>query len=976
MNLGTLISAANWLYENSPAKNVTEKNNAILVYGDNELADALFDLLFTTAFMRKITIELVRVCTDATNKGEAFLSRNPDGLKHFTRSKGSNSDSHRPLAIHFIEAHLKADIHSKSEVQSQIDVQSQVEWKAFNYAYVIIPKWAELASKPEVLFWLDDIPVIKSKGDTWSRMDEAVVPVLRVARKVHTAYTLGWNDRYREEDIDRDLYGSLASNMADDYMLRSSLRLAVSIPWKLAIAEVLGLHELHKTPNTVAEELHQKLNSSSTESDNASVRDYLAWQEHRSWQAFMTLDGWRAPTPDEMQEYLFKNGNDHRNKKNIDKDGKRRPLHPCLCDLMENDWFSGKRSLKDIVPSEWSKIISSDALEDFTLMDQFSLLIHHGCKEIVTSTDYSSIMAEQFMCIEEALISAHLTRVDIHFQQLRLIENLFLRLQNNEPNSYHPFNQACRTFLEDACGENDAVKKAYLKMLSVARVAIERNKYCDYKEIDARIIDWLPWIITEKTTDVIYKLYTDKDLFENILSSMILRPGKLIFICSKRNVPEHQLQIYRKILAQHGLNTIDVATMLLSEFDLSQWDENMASSCVVDVSGAGDMQHSVKFPDGVGVVFYENGNLRDKVGYRTCAAYYKQYITVTVNEMLQMKGQQQLSIEENNEMLGMEQDYESLWEFARRQGGAGNLSGFVGILKNAEKRLRHEIFRDTGIGSEHQSRELTEEQCRALIKNGGVRSLYDLQKKKAISGLIIDMVGKAILFNIFPTGNLQEADQYIVSRNTIDFILTRSEQSELIVDDEYAKISEPILVYDLSSPLRLSEKEAKELTSCISEGLLIDNGNKEYTYKSLQTRHILKKEGAALEAYVYYTLFLSGRFDDVRVNIKMSPGLSANGQTLEKEVDVMVTLNGVMGLISCKDTSSVELFHIVELANQAREYGTIAKPILVCSKDADLAKDIKDACTMLQVERIGIASLTGNKASKRRLVNSILKVLV
>ena len=51
LDLNIRISAANWLYKHSPADYVTDSRNSILIYGNSELADALFEYIFTTAYM-------------------------------------------------------------------------------------------------------------------------------------------------------------------------------------------------------------------------------------------------------------------------------------------------------------------------------------------------------------------------------------------------------------------------------------------------------------------------------------------------------------------------------------------------------------------------------------------------------------------------------------------------------------------------------------------------------------------------------------------------------------------------------------------------------------------------------------------------------------------------------------------------------------------------------------------------------------
>lgn len=962
MNLDILISVGNWLYEKSPAQYVSKEKNAILVYGESDLADALFDMLFTTTFLPSLTINLVRVSANAEEKMDRFLSRNADTLEYFAKTQMSDDQLQRPLAIHFLDAHS--------------------DWRFFRYAYAIVPEGTALEEKAGRIVCLNDIPVLHSAGDTWSSADEDSVPVLSVTRKVHTAYTLGWNDRYREEDIDRDLYGSLTGDKKEDYMLRSSLRLSVSIPWKLAIAGASN-----------ADELYQRLNNKKLTVEGRRIKDYLAWQEHRSWQAFMTLDGWRMPQAGEMTDYLFRNGNDHREK--------NRKLHPCLCDLTADDWFSNKKALRDYMPSEWSGLYR-DALNDFPLLDQVSLRIHHQCKQIISQETYRDEMQEAFRALEHTLMSCYPPRVDIHFEHLRLAEKMFNRLLNNEANSYHPYEHACRRFIQELrqisnatnCDIRD-IENAFSAVQKKAAAAVERNKYCDYKAIDANIIDWLPWIIAETDVDTIWKFCSAENTFTNLMSSIILRPRRLVLICQERDLSKKTLEIYRSILVQHGLSDIIVASINVSDLDEGQLPiDTMLSQNVIDAGEATDeMENSVIVPQGVKVVYFLKGKLRDRIGVAACAKYYPSQIEIVVDEVLQIKGKLSLSMEENNDMLGMEEDYLQLWRLCTELKPKGMWHKVISLLQKAELAIRLPIYRDKGRAEQILTFSLSSGGYERLIRNGGLRALYDLQKQKALSRLFIDSINNELSMTMFPHEVNGDMD-YTDSQKTLSAIISEAaDQSQFAVDVGYVAKNAPVGVYDLNEEIGISspdEAESEALEKLVKEGLLIKRDNfTNYTYKTVAVRHGLAEEGFPLEAYVYYTLFLSGRFNDVRSNVRVMTE-KKDYITLEKEIDVLVIRNGVLGIISCKDTGDIKKEHIIELAEQAKMYGTKAKPILVCSHyNMDgrpgkkylktLGDDIIEQCELRGVSLVGYDALDPAqdkaKESGNKLVDSIYNII-
>lgn len=968
MNSDILISAANWLYLNSPAGCAREGDSAMLVCGDGELADALFDLMFTTAFQPGVRIELVRVTSSAEDARYAFFSRNVEQLEYFESRPGDENGSPRPIAIRFLD--------------------EGSDWRSRRYAWAVLPEGVQAECGERRALCLEGIPILHPAGETWSRADEALVPVLGIARRVHTAYTLGRDDRYREEDVDRKLYGSASPGEECGYALRSSLRLAVGIPWKLSIAEA---HD--------AWTLLRRLGEKKRVLDGHTVRDYLVWQEHRSWQAFMMLDSWRMPTPEEMADYMFRGGNDHCDR------GRR--LHPCLCDLAQDDWFSGKRTLEGTVPSEWSRLYS-DALGEFTLMDQMSLRIHHRCKEIVLQEQYRADMQRAFDALEGALITSHPPRIDIHFDNLRAVERLFARLLNNELNSYHPYEQACKRFFgaleaEEPAGF-DSIRAAFGAVTDLARVAVERNQYRDYRRIDADIIDWLPWIIADTQIDTLWKLHAEGKAFTNLMSAMILRPKKLVLVCRDRAVGARVLETYGEILSRHGLGDVSVSAVRVSELEDGRLpvEQERPGRYAVDVSEApDDLEYSVDVPPGTKVVYLSKGRLRDRIGAPPCAAYCPLQIRLTIDEVLRIQGKTVLSMEEDNLRLGMEEDYLALWRRSIELKAGGSWRKTIQWLNEAEKSACLLIYRDKGRASRAERFRLGPDGYDRLIRNGGMRALYDLQRLGAISNLLFNPGRQEVSLTMYPREANREMD-YSDSLETLRRIICEpNAQSRFVVDVGYVARNAAIEVFDLNAPIPLevpnrSVREALDVL--FKAGLLVRReGADAFTYKSPAIRDALKKEGFALEAYVYYTLFLSGRFDDVRCNVRLMTKADEY-QTLETELDILVAKNGRIGIISCKDTpdvikrdasGAVVKNHVAELAQQAKMYGVRGTPVLICAHHnmggdrpgylPALPDEVVEQCELRGVELIGYDALDPREdrvdASRRKLIEAVARVV-
>lgn len=916
MNLNALISAADFLYTHSPAPYVTEKKNTILVIGrtGDALAEALYDLLFSTACRRGTELRLFRLCSEGAEQQEFdFVCRNEKGIGAFAHSEHTPEEGSRPLTVRFFD---------------YADPEWRREPERFAYAVNLD---AGAVTVPGVPCFLE-IPLLTPREGRWTAADEAHSAMLRAARRVHTAYTAGWNSRYRESEILSALYGPEAD--PSYYCLRSSIRFAVSIPWKLAACGVYP-------GRGAAEALYGKLSRA-----GGRAVDALAWQEHRSWMAFMVLEGWSMPSPEQMREYLFRNGNDHR-----DLAAK---LHPCLCDLFRDDWNEPRSCLLSRTPSHaWSKAYAR--MEDYGQLDQISLLIHHLCKERTLSPAYGEEMRGLFRRMETALIQSGMTAVEEHIQRSQRMENMFARMRNNETHSYYPWLLACRGFLaglerEDAAAAAEA-RQICGEIMRLARVAEERNKYIDYREMDQRVIRWLPWIISGEKVRTVWKLYARSNRLSNLLSSIILRPDELNLICSQEEIAKAPAEAFRELLARHGTGETRVNVL-----PASAWKDGTVPAGpedVIDVTDCGEMRNWLRFPADARVVFYAKNDLQDAAGSRFFAPLFHPYdFSMTVTEVIGLKGHEILLGEGNNDMLGMEGEYEDLWSVSREiKHLSRDRSGWrevIDALRTAEAALEKKAYPRAGSARGRRFRyEFSEEEYARLTRNGAVGVLHDLQERNCLSELYIGPRELSCLVFPGPDGDCAGTEQALAA-----MLGDPSPDSEYALVDDYVSAGKPWRFLNRKEPILLDtpvlspeqkKKTAKGIKKLAEKGLLIPAaGENRYFYKSLAVRRELEKEGFALEAYTYYSLFLSDRFDDVRSNVRVKTGVGASGGTLEKELDILVTRKGRMGLISCKDTANVSLLHIGEIKMQSNLYGISARPILVCSEA--LSPEIEELC--------------------------------
>lgn len=961
MHLDALITAADFLCRHSPAGYITPEKNTLLVCGntDDALADAFFDLLVSTAYKKGVPIRLIRLCpVNAEQKELDFLCDNEERICAFVQTELSMNPAERPLTVQFFDVRDPAWREGSDRI---------------GYAVNLLADGPGIPCDP--CFTSGEIERFSPLAGSWSAADEARCAVLRTARKVHKAYTAGWNSRYRESGITDDLYGKKARDENGYYCLRSSLRFAVSIPWKLAAAQV--------SPGPgAAEALYRKLQAS-----RGAIHSQLAWQEHRSWAAFMVLEGWSAPTVGQMQAYLFKNGNDHRDKENL--------LHPCLWDLRDDDWFRPHaRSLESTPVHQWSEAYRHP--DDYCLLDQASLIVHHLCKEIVLSPEYRARMYRLFRTLEAALLRPGQWGSEALIGRLQWMENMFDRLRSNETHSYAPWQNACGQFAEalanGPANVYDDARRVFDELCREAKVAVERNRYSNYKKIDADIIRWLPWIISTDEADTVWKLYAPDNVLENVLSSIILRPRALNLICDEEDLASVPVNTFRDMLSRHGVEDITVTVVPLSSLDGGTVPARDGS--VVDVTSCGSMQNRVRIPEGARVIYYGDDDLRDssQSGF-FCPLYHPYDFTMTVHEMLQLRGAEILSGTESNEMLGMESDYEALWLLRREiKHGSGSGTAWkytIAALQEAESALRKPIYAGDLSVSRPFCYPFSPGQFDAMARTGALSVLYELQSLGCIADLFVDMDHSRLTCRIFPAP--AEGDPFGDTEAALTEMLGDPRgESHYAVVDEYLSHGAPRHFVNMSLPVqldaaaiaeRMAARETREgrpgradlerqitlgIRKLAAGGLLVPaEGLNQYRFKSIAVRRELEKEGFALEAYVYYTLFLSGKFDDIRSNVRIRTGESASGGILEKELDILVTRKGKMGVISCKDTGNFDILHIGELRMQAELYGVNAKPILVCS-EAPTEQDVQ----MCKYIHVGLVTLIN-----RDLPTRIIRIL-
>ena len=437
----------------------------------------------------------------------------------------------------------------------------------------------------------------------------------RLYKKAYGIHTY-WAKNYDE----REVHQKTKTDFQDSYNRDSSIRTALSIPYKLYSC---GIPEGEDASRRFYEEILHG-------SDQTMVRR-LAWLEHRSWQAHLILNGWKL-NPDD-----FDGGFDTEPFSQKNKDKK---WHACRHGTNDND-----TTLATWRPEDWD-----EASKDLSLLDpldRISVEIHRGLADKVANH-----AADLKTCMDNLLgtLSPHLNH-SVHTVIDQLIADV--------PNAALGWPRVSADL------ENKYPTDANVKKLgALAQELIQRNKRQAYKQIDLPLLDAIPYLQQDNPIRRIYKLYTDR-AWDNIAASIFAEPVELILVPQKGHaVPD--IKRYADFLKDERHMTTTVTAVTLETLEqMSQADANT----VLDVTGADAAQildaqrHS--FLRMLPMIEYKNGGLDTPDGKYPNARYYSKDRSLTVEETMRINGA--TVTQDDIPMYSMHQ-YKELWEVVQLMG--------------------------------------------------------------------------------------------------------------------------------------------------------------------------------------------------------------------------------------------------------------------------------------------------------------------
>lgn len=781
--------------------------------------------------------------------------------------------------------------------------------------------------------------------------DDFYAQAEQVALAIHSFYTLEFNERASKAEIRRTFRDQKT------YNFRSSLRSALAIPYKL--------YACGMTADT--EDVSGRFAREVLENPDKRLLSRLIWLEHRSWQAFMIMEGWQLLPEEEYHSILFSKENSSHNHK--DNAGRR---HPCLCASHDDGTFLPMDAWQD-----------GEAAPEITdPLDHCSLQIHRCFENEIAQTRYQTSSIEN--CLKNVT-----DRVDESLlPYIRELENVTHRVLNGDIGLERLWKKLYEALLEKI----DGSKKALDTMETLREkmeVRIRALHPRDFKHTDLDVIEAIPMILQDHPVRQIYKLFSPNN-WENLISAAFIRPNALVLVTEPgKVVEESEITAYQRFLEARGLGDC-----LLSQCAVDAL-ESTAEHSVLDITGASAAQmlrakadpHLAPLP----VIEYHKGDLRYLSSNDPNARLYRHGCNLSVRDVLTVSGARVISDREERHLLGMGEDAEALWKIAQNafDQGLGYYNNFCTLLKSISlpdleiaQRTRQSspywcaLSEDKRISSGLQAVVTGFQYCSAIpSKKEGCTDLMikadDAWWQGGFTGAVKDMeavIGLnindrsfelvTIVNPLYQPGEPESSNnsRYIqlVRDNCLEhyvtFPIVGNDAIEIPNADRIIAVSHVKTMLDelqkagLIRPRSDSQPIHREFLRNRKPHLALS-----FAFVSPAVRECLTKEGNIQEAFVYRVIRDADIFDDLKLSVSIAWD-EQNKDATTNEIDLIGTKGNQSYFISCKKRVELRPEQLTEIRYESDRFGIDGVPILI----ATAKDDFRNHASYVRAGRMGV----------------------
>ena len=692
------------------------------------------------------------------------------------------------------------------------------------------------------------------------------------------------------------------------------------------------------------------------------VKNELIALEHRRWVCEKICSGWVCNR--DLESCVTGEPNDKKAKK-----------HVCLlrstatAPLQTANWTLVK----------WDNAGEGDlaALDD---LDRMSVKLHQIYKDAADRIRRESTLLDASMLQLRNLMKKS-DSVSIAFSEWYSCLSLLWNGNDNPAREYDKLKKVLLESLEELSAEDASTAKTLIKLIDSRFATILKSmRYTDYKNYDADLVNYIPFILTHKRDThlvIPFSSGSNTEMFANVAAATIANPYQITYLVhiNKINEVENFKDALRYVLNYMGEKTIatklsfvithrkdekirkSVEQMKAEIFDnkvdsriqkvivLEPENDSCIAQCIYDVLDSKlpfDAAEQNETPLSyllIGAGFYSK-----YPHYQFDMNTRKFYGTVDCEFLKFIKAEQYLTI---SDMFGSKNskgylespaafynDYEVLWQKAYRK------KEFVwkkmcGLLETYHKSEDKIITINTDVAKDKDA--FTKYRFLVpAIAYDGVRKLISAMVDAEIfakESEVYYYTTDSCEVNIYAPESISTklkslmADPYVLSQpDNIEFIRTPYSVS---VSFDYLTVQKLDLkgagkhVDRIKELLQMLEEEFSFITGYTESGE--DNQFISFTYATKRIKKLLTNAGNILEIYVYHKCLKSDLFDDVATSYE----ISWDGTPVKSEFDIIITKGFAGLLIEAKATEDIDQDYYFKLSCLAKEFGTNCKPVLI-----------------------------------------------
>lgn len=702
----------------------------------------------------------------------------------------------------------------------------------------------------------------------------------RLARNINFSYEMKYNQRiskiaaderfekskmaefvHSPFDYERGDLEIVSNFVGGEYNADSSFAFAVHIPVKLAACREMFPE---RDPMIVLREAVQEKND-------------LYWKlvslEHRRWNAYVVMRGFRTPNVKEEKTLLYHNGNTHQDKQRL--------LHMSLCEC------GRKGVLKNNFDQQYRMWLKKKCPKDFpSELDRASLRAHQLVSRLSKQINISQLL--------DSIPGDNLEYVNLRWA--------VRKLSNDEDNSlvlYQKALTAAITYAQSVSSEEYERIKSINHTLKPIKI---RNARIDFFSLDEQLVEMIPFVLWYgiKYRTVVTISDGMSTATHDVIIPTLFCAHKAIFIGKAVENIKYQKAV-RDYFKNRGSNTeaqfLAVPSMdIQSVYDCLEEQiqmygvNDLVINCVPNrnydillaigriLEKYSGKIHVVRYLPNKGVITFSKDTTIG-VGLDNKSFSLSEYIRL----MGARVSNEYENVYDNNQfesLCCLFQNFSQTRKLKNGKKGTENFNPWVRITKWFEQIAKDGCFEDIlDLNAEGELQHYHGEFLKNVFWRSKIgQTVKELQKyhiicdyKEEFRGFVVEMDFDYVnpelqsLLSIFEYGKMEEKDDF----KTIRFspLSGGLKISNRRIRDAYLFIKG-----EREEQITIKKNFMNELMAkgFISNLTISPDGRISFVFKDEATMQLFRSQGTAFELIVYYLMKESGLFDDVETGVKIA----------------------------------------------------------------------------------------------------------